>query len=211
MSHLENFNHSEKEKNFDLGGLRLQIQKKYCYYQCFKFPKLSLHHYCFEVFVWYFVRREKVWIESCESVGVGDSTRTWSKRVLELRAEWREKYKQKINKTERWAGLGWAGDTRHTGHNSVLRQECVRGILTITNVGLTAHSRQIVSPALWFTFCPREHHGTRGLVTLHYRRYVDYVKIWRRGQSFMKSLNQQRHNHSKYTNQYLSSNIISVA
>ena len=103
----------------------------------------------------------------------------------------REKYKQKINKTERWAGLGWAGDTRHTGHNSVLRQECVRGILTITNVGLTAHSRQIVSPALWFTFCPREHHGTRGLVTLHYRRYVDYVKIWRRGQSFMKSLNQQ--------------------
>ena len=43
-----------------------------------------------------------------------------------------EKYKQKINKTERWAG-----DTR-VGHNSVLRQECVRGILIITNVGLTA-------------------------------------------------------------------------
>ena len=41
--------------------------------------------------------------------------------------------KQKINKTERWAGL-----VTHTGHNSVLSQECVRGILTITNVGLTA-------------------------------------------------------------------------
>ena len=53
---------------------------------------------------------------------------------------------QTKNKQNR--AMGWAGDTRHTGHNSVLRQECVRGILTITNVGLTAHSRQIVSPAL---------------------------------------------------------------
>ena len=43
-----------------------------------------------------------------------------------------EKYKQKINKTERRPG-----DTR-AEHNSVLRQECVRGILIITNVGLTA-------------------------------------------------------------------------
>ena len=44
----------------------------------------------------------------------------------------REKEKQKINETERWAGL-----VTHTEH-SVLSQECVRGILTITNVGLTA-------------------------------------------------------------------------
>ena len=43
-----------------------------------------------------------------------------------------EREKQKINKTERWARL-----VTHTGH-SVLSQECVRGILTITNVGLTA-------------------------------------------------------------------------
>ena len=45
----------------------------------------------------------------------------------------REREKQKINKTERWARL-----VTHTGHHSVLSQECVRGILTITNVGLTA-------------------------------------------------------------------------
>ena len=77
--------------------------------------------------------------------------------------------KQKINKTERWAGL-----VTHTGHNSVLSQECVRGILTITNVGLTAGR---LFPRLYDLHFPREHHGTRGLVTLHYLRYVDYVKI----------------------------------
>ena len=47
-----------------------------------------------------------------------------------------ERELQTKNKQNR--AMGWDGDTLHTGHNSVLRQECVRGILTITNVGLTA-------------------------------------------------------------------------
>ena len=44
---------------------------------------------------------------------------------------------ERERKTKNKQNRAMAGMVTHTGH-SVLSQECVRGILTITNVGLTA-------------------------------------------------------------------------
>ena len=116
-----------KGKEFDLGGLRLQrknIDLIYIFKPLTLYAPLMFWSICL-VFcptrksldwdLWVSGSLNKNMIDAGVGAVVGP-----------------EREKQKINKTERWARL-----VTHTGH-SVLSQECVRGILTITNVGLSA-------------------------------------------------------------------------
>ena len=177
-----------KGKEFDLGGLRLQRQKYWfnLYFQ-------TSHTLCTINVLKYLsgiLSDEKKsglrFVSEWEPQQEHDRCGCWS-------CGWAGERKTK-NKQNR--AMGQAGDTHGTlGAESRM---CPR---YSHHYECGTHSGPIVSLALWFTFCPREHHGTRGLVTLHYLRYVDYVKIWRRGQSFMQSFNQQRHQRHRSTEQ----------
>ena len=78
MSHLENFNHFEKEKNFDLGGLRLQIQKNIVFINVilnFQTFHCTINILKYLSGILSDEKKSGLRVVS-ESVGVGDSTRT---------------------------------------------------------------------------------------------------------------------------------------